>query len=103
MATSSRPGPVLVEVGCVAEGSGSAFGSDMDNRPDLMQPDHEYGRDQPGHGGHRRAPAGSFQRPPERRGHGYERDPDQISDEHREVGRVPAADEPGHDHADQDQ
>ena len=62
MAISTRPGPVLVESGGDAAGSGGAacpgdaVGLDMNDRPDLMQPDHQHSRDQPGDGDNRRAP-----------------------------------------------
>ena len=70
MAISTRPGPDLAEPAGAAAGSGAAVdssdgavvgsgaavGSDMDDRPDLMQPDHQHGRDEPGHGDDRRAP-----------------------------------------------
>ena len=62
MATSTRPGPDLVEPGRDAVGpgdglgSGDAIGSDIDDRPDLVQPDHQHGRDDPSYGDDRRAP-----------------------------------------------
>ena len=37
-------------------GLGRASGSDMDDRPDLVQPDHQHGRGQPGHGVNGRSP-----------------------------------------------
>src|ERR1017187_926919 len=102
MATSRRPGPVLVEPGRDAAGSGDAMGSDMDDRPDLMQPEHQHGRDEPGHGDDRRDPPGSPHQPPDRRGHRDERHRDQVSDERSQPGRAFTAGEPGHDDADLD-
>src|ERR1700722_19424323 len=96
MATSSRPGPVLVDSGCDAAGSGDVMGSDMDDRPDLMQPDHQHGRDESGYGDDRGAPPGSFHQAPARRGHRDERRRDQVSDERRQAGRLFAAGELGH-------
>src|SRR5271154_1918307 len=97
MATSSRPGPVLVEYGC------DAVGSDMDDRPDLMEADHQHGRDEPGHGDDRGAPPGSLHQPPERGDHRDERRGDQVSDERRQRGRALTLGEFGHDEADLDQ
>src|SRR6266567_9253608 len=102
MATSSRPGPVLVESGRDAAGSGDAAGSDMDDRPDLMQPDHQHGRDEPSYGNDRGAPPGSLQLAPDRGGHRDERHRDQVSDERSQPGRAFTAGEFGHDDADLD-
>src|SRR5580692_3222194 len=103
MATSSRPGPVLVESGCDAGASGGAMGSDMDDRPDLMQPDHQHGRDESSYGNDRGAPPGSLHQAPERGGHRDERRPDQVSDERSQPGRAFTAGEFGHDDADLDE
>src|SRR5580700_10140450 len=102
MATSSRPGPVLVEPGTAAVGSGDARGSDTDDRPDLMQPDHQHGRDEPGYGDDRGAPPGSLHQAPERGGHRDERRRDQVSDERSQPGRAVTAGEFGPDDADLD-
>src|SRR3984885_3019189 len=99
---SSRPGLSMVESGCGALGSGGAAGSDMDDRPDLMQPDHQHGRDEPGHGDDRGAPPGSLSQPPERGGHRDERHRNQVSDERSQPGRAFIAGEPGHDETDLD-
>src|SRR5580704_557273 len=102
MATSSRPGPVLVESGGDAAGSGGVMGSDMDDRPDLMQPDHQHGRDEPSYSDDRGAPPGSLHQAPERGGQRDERRRDQVSDERSQPGRAFTTGEFGHDDADLD-
>ena len=67
-----------------------------------MQPDHQHGRDEPGHGDDRRAPPRSLQQPPERSHQRDERRRDQVSDERSQPGRAFTAGKPGHDDADLD-
>jgi hypothetical protein len=77
----------------------------MDDGPDLVQPDHEHGGDEAGHGDDGRAPAGALDQTPQGGGHRDDGHGDEVADQGRRTGRMVSAGQLGRDdaHLDEEQ